>query len=58
MERCTEQQSLQISIPLLTEAQEGLLAPQSAHTDKGCRGFGLLNIFHVILSLKVIIQAV
>ena len=36
----TEQQSEQIKTPLLTDAQVGLEAPQSAHTDSGWRGLG------------------
>ena len=44
---CTEAQSEQMRIPLLTEAQLGSAAPQSAQTDRGWRDLDLLllNIF-------------
>ena len=43
----TEAQSEQMRIPLLTEAQLGSPAPQSAQTDRGWRDLDLLllNIF-------------
>ena len=41
---CTEAQSEQMRIPLLTDAQLGSEAPQSAHTDSGWRDLDLLNI--------------
>lgn len=34
---CTEQHCAQMSTPLLTTAHVGCAAPQSAHTDSGCR---------------------
>jgi len=40
----TEQQSEQIRIPLLTEAQLGELDPQSAQIERGWRGLDLLNM--------------
>ena len=37
---CTEQQSAQISVPLLTAAQVGPAAPQSPHRESGCAEAG------------------
>ena len=42
--RCTEAQSEQMRMPLLTLAQLGSLAPQSAQTERGWRDLDLLNM--------------
>ena len=50
---CTEQHSEHMRIPLLTLAQLGSLAPQSAHTDRGCLGLDLLNMVIIYCCIGV-----